>query len=153
MIAIIRIRGSIGVRKEVLDCMNMLNLTRANHLVLFPEKKEIIGMVKKARDYVTYGEIKEETLEKLLEKRGRVSGNKKITAEQLKKSNYKSFKEASKALMEGKKVLEELGAKKVFRLHPPRKGFERKGIKKPYPIGGVLGYRGEKINELILRMI
>ncbi|MBU1120843.1 MAG: 50S ribosomal protein L30 [archaeon] len=153
MLAIIRIRGSIGVRKEVLDCMNMLNLTRVNHLVLFPEKKEIKGMVEKARDYVTYGEIKEETVEKLLEKRGRMTGDKRVTAEQLKKSKYKSFKEVAKALMEGKKVLEEIGIKKVFRLHPPKKGFERRGIKKPYSIGGVLGYRGEKINELILRMI
>ena len=31
--------------------------------------------------------------------------------------------------------------------------FERKGIKTPYSIGGVLGFRGDKIGELILRMI
>jgi len=43
--------------------------------------------------------------------------------------------------------------KKFFRLQPPRKGFERKGIKKPFSVGGALGYRGEKISELIKRMI
>jgi large subunit ribosomal protein L30 len=37
-------------------------------------------------------------------------------------------------------------------LHPPTKGFKGK-IKKSYSAGGELGYRGEKINELIKRMV
>ena len=41
--------------------------------------------------------------------------------------------------------------KPVFRLHPPKGGFEKK-IKKPYP-DGELGYRGEEINQLIDKMI
>ncbi|MBI4150596.1 uL30 family ribosomal protein [Candidatus Woesearchaeota archaeon] len=43
--------------------------------------------------------------------------------------------------------------KHAFRLHVPSKGLERKGIKLPYKAGGVLGYRGKDINELIMRMI
>ena len=43
--------------------------------------------------------------------------------------------------------------KGVFSLTPPRKGFERKGIKVLFSNGGALGYRGDKINELIGRMI
>jgi len=39
----------------------------------------------------------------------------------------------------------------VFRLNPPKKGY--KSIKKSYKEGGALGYRGEKINNLIQRMI
>lgn len=50
----------------------------------------------------------------------------------------------------GKKVK---GKKQIFRLCPPRKGFERKGIKVLFGKGGALGYRGENINELIRRMI
>ena len=42
---------------------------------------------------------------------------------------------------------------KVFRLSPPRKGFERKGIKQAFTQGGALGYRGEKINDLLGKMI
>src|SRR3989344_6211467 len=41
--------------------------------------------------------------------------------------------------------------KPFFRLSPPRKGFERKGIKVPYKLGGALGDRGKDINELIKR--
>lgn len=40
-----------------------------------------------------------------------------------------------------------------FTLHPPRKGYGRKGIKVPFVIGGGLGNRKEKINDLIKRMI
>jgi large subunit ribosomal protein L30 len=43
--------------------------------------------------------------------------------------------------------------KGYFRLHPPRGGFERKGIKIPYGVGGALGNRKEKMNELIKRML
>lgn len=38
-------------------------------------------------------------------------------------------------------------------LHPPRGGFERKGIKMPFAKGGALGYRGKEINALLKRMI
>jgi large subunit ribosomal protein L30 len=43
--------------------------------------------------------------------------------------------------------------KKYFLLHPPRGGFERKGIKTPFSTGGALGYRGAKINDLIKKML
>lgn len=42
---------------------------------------------------------------------------------------------------------------KCFTLHPPRKGYSRKSIKLPYRLGGAYGDRGEKINELIERMV
>lgn len=42
---------------------------------------------------------------------------------------------------------------KIVRLQPPRKGFGRKGIKVPFNVGGALGYRGEKINDLLRRMM
>jgi len=41
----------------------------------------------------------------------------------------------------------------VFHLNPPRKGFERNGIKQPFTNKGALGYRKDKINDLIQRMI
>lgn len=43
--------------------------------------------------------------------------------------------------------------KKVIRLHPPRGGFERKGIKVPFKLGGAGGYRGAEINKLLKRML
>jgi len=48
------------------------------------------------------------------------------------------------------KLLKEKGDKNVFRLNPPKKGL--KSIRKAYPRGD-LGYRGDKINDLIKRML
>ena len=53
-------------------------------------------------------------------------------------------------------ILGELEKKKkgkIIALHPPRKGYGRKGIKVPFKSGGGLGNRGEKINDLIKRML
>jgi large subunit ribosomal protein L30 len=36
-------------------------------------------------------------------------------------------------------------------MHPPKKGFKT-SVKRPYKSKGELGYRGEKINELAVRM-
>ncbi len=43
--------------------------------------------------------------------------------------------------------------KKAIALHPPIGGFEHKGIKIPFTLGGVLGNRKDKINELLKRML
>ncbi|MBW3019214.1 uL30 family ribosomal protein [Candidatus Woesearchaeota archaeon] len=53
------------------------------------------------------------------------------------------------------KTLAELNKKgsKIIRLNPPKKGFGRKGVKIPFKLGGALGDRGEKINDLIMRML
>ena len=65
---------------------------------------------------------------------------------------YKSVEELAEAILDGKIRYRELpDIKPVFRLSPPRKGYE--GIKRAYSVGGALGYRGKDINELIRRMM
>jgi large subunit ribosomal protein L30 len=152
MLAVIRVRGNIRVKKELKDTMKMLRLFRVNHMVLVPKRKQTKKMVEKVKDYVTYGEINQETLEKVLIKRGFV-GKKKISVEFLKENKINSFQELSEKILSGKIDLNELGIKPVFRLRPPRKGFERGGIKKSFSVGGSLGYRATEINKLINRMI
>jgi len=151
MIAVIRVRGVANVSPEIKRTLELLRLHKPNHLVLLPEERK--SMVQKAKDYVTFGEISEDVLTKMLEKRGRLEGDKKISFDYLKEKKFRGFEEAGKAVLEGKETLKALGVKPVFRLGPPRKGHSRKGIKKSFVDGGVLGYRGEKINKLIMSMI
>lgn len=151
MIAAIRIRGRTGVKREIEDTMKMLRLRRINHAVILEENPSYQGMLQKAKDYITWGEIDEKTLTSIIEKRAKLPGNQPVTPEYLKEStNYKSIKELSKAVINGAK-LEEAGIKPVFRLHPPRKGYEN--IKKAYNEGGSLGYRGGNIGVLLKKMI
>ena len=43
------------------------------------------------------------------------------------------------------------GLKPVMRLHPPRQGYKK--VKRPYSVGGAVGYRGAEIERLLLRML
>lgn len=141
LIAAVRIRGSINVKKDIKDTLSMLRLFRVNHCVLVPNNADFTGMLKKTKEYITWGEINQETLEKLVLKRGRTSGNKKL--------DKKDTKEFAKQILKNKS-LKGLSLKPVFRLSPPSKGY--KSIRKHYP-KGALGYRKEKINDLLKRMI
>jgi large subunit ribosomal protein L30 len=115
--AVVRVRGGVDAKKEIKDTLAMLKLKRVNHCAIVPKTSVFEGMIRKVRDYVTWGEIRKDVLERLVKERG-----------------------------ENK----EKGSIILFRLSPPKKGY--KNIKYVFP-KGALGYRGEKINELIERMI
>lgn len=62
--------------------------------------------------------------------------------------------ETHKLLQEKRGVKDAEGKLKPFySLHPPKGGFERKGIKVPFGLGGALGNRKEKINDIIKKML
>ncbi|MBD3249695.1 50S ribosomal protein L30 [Candidatus Woesearchaeota archaeon] len=140
MISIIRVRGKNKLSKEINKTLDMLRLYNNNYCVMISPTPVIKGMLQKVKDYVTWGEIDEKTMSELIEKRGEEFKG----AESDKKGNinYKRFIE-----IKGKKL------KPFFRLNPPKKGYGRKGIKVPFKLGGALGDRKEKINDLIRRML
>ncbi len=154
-IAVLRVRGKVHVREDIADTMKFLNLNRVNHCVIVDNRVEYTGMIKKVNDYVAWGEISADVLEKLMGNRGKLNGNVSLTADYLKENTgYKSLKNFADDFMEFKAEFKNIpGLKPVFRLKPPERGYERGGIKHPYSTGGALGYRGEKINELLNKMI
>jgi len=151
--AVIRVRGHAGVKKEIEDTMRMLNLTRPNHCVVVPETDSINGMLQKAKDYITWGEVNSETLARMIKFRGRLKGDKPI--DDLYIQNHSKFTSiisfAKSVAKDEVKYSDLVDVKPVFRLNPPRKGYG--GNKRSFTNGGALGYRGEKINELIERML
>jgi len=140
-IAVIRVRGPIRARKEINDTLDMLRLYNANYCVIIENSPNMMGMIKKVKDYVTYGEIDNSTLSLLFKKKGEEYTGK------LKDKKGKINYDHKYIVYDNKKY------KKHFRLNPPRKGYGRKGIKKSFWVGGALGYRKGKINDLIGRMI
>ena len=154
LLAVIRIRGTVGVRPDIRHTLKLLRLTRKFHMVLVRESPSIMGMLHKVKDYVTYGEISRGTLKKLIEERGRGPGDVRITDEYLReKSGFSSIEELADAIYSGRVDIRKLGfIKPVFRLHPPRGGF-KKTTKRHVTDGGELGYRGDAINKLMRRML
>ena len=138
-IAIVLVRGLAKVKTEVKNTLAMLRLTRKNNCVVIADNPVNNGMIKKVKDYITWGPISEETFNELVSKRGEEF--KSRTADSKGKYNYKCLE------VNGKKY------KLYFRLNPPRKGFGRKGIKMAFKVGGGLGFRGDKMEDLIKRML
>ena len=135
MIAVIRIKGQVGVKRNVKETLDRLRLRRKYVCVVFEDpSKEILGMVKKMKDFVAFGEIDEKTYKELVKARGR----KNMQASKLPTSSAEASSNERRKL------------KPFFRLHPPRKGIESK---KHFGVGkGVLG-DNKKMNELVRRML
>lgn len=124
MIAAIRLRGKVKTPEKTENTLHMLGLNKIHNCIVIPDEPSYRGMLQKAKDYITWGEIDEETFNKLIEKRSNTDKD----PEEIKK-----------------------GKKEIFKLHPPKGCF--KGSKKqPIGKGGELGYRGKKINQLLDRM-
>lgn len=152
--AIIRLRGLSGVPPDVTETLRKLRLTRKYTAVIYPKTPSIEGMLAVVKDWVTWGEINEETLKELLIKRGRLTGNKPITEEFIREKFSMSIDDFVRALIDGELQLHKLDniIKPVFRLHPPKGGF-KKSTRKPIGSDGELGYRGSEINKLLLKMM
>lgn len=140
MYAVIRIRGTVSVAPNVKKTLDMLNLKRANNLSIWPENEQTKRMFKEAESMLTFGTINDDVLAKLLEKKGEAL------------EGEFDFKKTLAELKAGK-TANQAGLFNCFRMNPPAGGYERKGVKKHFKMGGAFGERKEKINDLILKML
>jgi large subunit ribosomal protein L30 len=137
----IRIKGEVGVSKDIKETLNRLRLRKKYSCVVLPNPSpQQEGMIKKVKDYLAYGEIEEDMFENLIVARGKaIDKQKKIEA-----------KKIIAELVKGKRY-QDLNLKPFFRLHPPRGGIKSKkhfGKEK-----GVLGDHGKEIKKLVERML
>lgn len=72
MICIIRIIGRVNLNRDVKETLKRLRLEKKYAcVVLANPNKEQMGMIRKMRDFVAFGEISMDVLEKLIEIRGK----------------------------------------------------------------------------------
>jgi large subunit ribosomal protein L30 len=152
MYAVVQVRGVVNTRRDIKDTLKMLRLHHINHCVLVSDTPENLGMIRKVKDYVAYGEVDAGTIETLMRTRGRLVGDAALTDEYIQAhSTYSGIGEFAKALVSGETRLRDIpGIKPVLRLHPPRKGY--KTTKRTFVQGGALGYYGQEINTLLYKM-
>ncbi len=153
-IAIVRVRGSVNLKADVADTLKMLRLYKNNTCTIIANNPTYFGMLKKVKDFVTWGEVDEETFKQMLLKRGKLPANQRFNEAYLKDKTKMTLDAFSKEFFAFKKEIKDVpGLKTFFTLNPPAKGFERKGIKTPFSLGGALGYRKDRINDLLRRMM
>ena len=142
MYAVIRIRGTVSIAPEISTTLELLGLKRISNLSVWQENEQTKRMIMAVQDYVAFGNISEEVLKELITKKATpIEEGAKIDA-----------KKVVEELKKGK-TMNQVGIVNCFRMSPPRKGYERKGIKVPFVLGGASGNRKEKINDLIVRMM
>lgn len=147
----IRIRGTVGVRKTIKDTLDLLKLPRVSSCVVIDDRESYLGMLQKAKDYITYGEISHDALKQLVLKWGRLPGDERIDESFIKEKTGLSADEFITGVLNFEHDLSELGIKDTFRLHPPHGGY--KDTKRGYSQGGSLGPRGDTVNHLLERMM
>ncbi|MFH1393883.1 MAG: uL30 family ribosomal protein [Candidatus Micrarchaeota archaeon] len=142
-LALIRVRGARGLKPKIAKTLGLLRLNKPNHCVVVEDTNEMKGMINVVKDYITFGPVDEDTIVRLMSKRG-TRGSKSLKDV----ASADEIKAAAKEMAGGKKPKEGF-VNPVFRLTPPRKGY--KSIKLPYPEGD-LGARDE-ILPLLRRMM
>jgi large subunit ribosomal protein L30 len=152
-LAVVLIRGTVNTHPDVRKTLELLRLKKKHACVVVDNTSENRGMLKRVKDYATYGVIEESFFTEILEKRGEFVGQKLISSSSEKIDCKKLASEFFAGNLKLREFVEKYNVKPFFRLHPPIGGFERKGIKMPFAKGGVLGNREEKIKELIEKML
>ncbi|MFA5930967.1 MAG: uL30 family ribosomal protein [archaeon] len=142
MYAVIRIRGTVNIAPKISTTLELLGLKRVSNLSVWQEDEQTKRMIMMVQDYVAFGNISDEVLKELITKKATpIEEGTKIDA-----------KKVVEELKKGK-TMNQVGIVNCFRMSPPRKGYERKGIKVPFVLGGASGNRKEKISDLIVRMM
>ena len=148
---IVRVRGTVHARHDVVETLRYLHLTRPNHATVVPEVPSVRGMLTTIQGYVTWGEAEPETVSLLLQERGETTAGARLNEETVAAiAEGKDLAALTRSVAESG-VRQVPGLKPLFRLKAPKGGW--RSTKKPYTLGGSLGYRGRSINELVRRMI
>ena len=148
---VIRVRGTIHARHDILDTLEVLHLNRPNHATVLPEAESYRGMLTKVQGYVTWGEAEPETIGRLLKERGETHDGGRLTDANVPEvSRSKDFSELTRTVLT-QGLLRAPGVRPLFRLRAPKGGW--RSTKKPFALGGALGYRGRAINDLASRML
>lgn len=132
LVLAVRVKGSVGMAPDVKKTLETLGLRKAFTAGLYVETPSLVGMLKKASRYITWGRPNKHTLQAIFKKAGL----------QLDEA-YLDM------LVKGEKALER---SVTVQLRPPSKSFKR-SVKRAYRSGGECGERGEEINSLVERMV
>jgi len=149
---VIRIKGQADVPYWANTTLRLLKLEKKYRAIILPVKENTDGMLKKIQQFVSWQEVDLPTTKELLDKKGRRSGYKKITPEDISKAGFKTINELAASLSEGKISMTKIKPLKPwFALSPPRQGFKR-STKRLYGQKGVLGHNKE-LTALVKRMM
>jgi large subunit ribosomal protein L30 len=152
----VRLQGPVAVPQDIELSLRSLGLEKRFNASLLEKDDSTVGMLRHAKDYLTWGEVKPEDIAALLRECAELTGGASLTDKFVKENfGQESIQALVTALIQGQVGLSTMwqkGIKPLFRLHPPSGGFDA-SIKRPFGSEGELGYRGPEISGLLARML
>ncbi len=149
---VVRMSGQINVPYWAKTTLELLKLDKKFRATIIPAKENTLGMLDRIKHYISWQEVSADIAKELFSKKGRKTGYKKISNEDLTKLGFKSIDELASSISEGKLSMNKLKPiKPWFALAPPKRGVKR-STRKTYGEGGVLG-KNKDLIELVRKMI
>ncbi len=151
LLVVVRVRSGINRDTRTLETLRALRLERPQTAVLLWGTPQLKGQLARIKDVAFWGPIEKSTLVRLLEKRGRMVGDKRILVDRLKeRTGYTSIEDLADALLTGKVKFSEIEClKHFFRLSPVSCGSRKRSDVKR----GLLGYLGKRADSVLAKMI
>src|SRR3989475_11635177 len=143
----VRIRGTVGDNPRMELALKSLGMESKLNARLVPGNPDMLGMLRKAKDQVTWGELEPETLEMILSKRAEKSGpGPHRLDEEFARLHFKiqDLGDLAKQIIGGEVDLQRLwraGVNSTIRQPPPNGGGQKRS-NRPRDCSGWRGCRG-----------
>jgi large subunit ribosomal protein L30 len=173
---VVRMKGTVNVPYWARITLESLSLNKRFRATIIPENEQTLGMLRKIKEYVSWTSVDTEFIREFIEKRGRSSASKLLSAAdtadttatvaqdnpngQTNSNNDAENKDSQNAdlskivsiISQNELYLSKIsGIKPWFALNPPKGGFKRKS-KRSYSQAGILGENKELVS-IVKRMM
>lgn len=152
---VVRMKGTVNIPNWAEVTLENLHLQKKFRATLVPENDQTLGMLRKIKEIVAWTSVEESFIKEFIEKKGRASYSKLLTAQDDGSSNKSTPNNINNIVVEILKndsFLTKIGGiKPWFALNPPKGGFKRKS-KVLYSQNGILGENQDLI-DIVRRMM
>jgi len=152
LLLVVRLRGTIDVRRDAAEAMRRLGLNTKFSATLVNDDSSTMGMLRVAATSIAWYRIEKELLVRLIQERIRMKGGKRPTSDDFKKAGFEDANDMATKLLSGQVKWGDLkGFVHVFNLAPPKGGYPRPA-NRFYGAGGLLA-ENPQLSSLVERMI
>ncbi len=149
---VLRIKGQINLPYWVVTTFKLLKLEKKYSATIVHNKKSMLGMLNKIKNYICWKEADFLIVKELLYRRALKKGHKKFIDDDALQLGFNNVDDLVNSIIDGKTSLSKTKILKPwFALSPPRHGF-KKSTKTLCSERGILGYNSD-LNTIIRNMM
>lgn len=148
-------KGTVNIPNWAVVTLENLHLQKKFRATLVPENDQTLGMLRKIKEIVAWTSVEEGFIKEFIEKKGRVSYSKLLSAQKdssENKTTSESVNNIVSEIVKNESFLTKIsGLKPWFALNPPKGGFKKKS-KLLHSQNGILGENKDLV-DIVRRMM